>query len=95
MLIRTETGSTYEIDQQNKKIRRLHNLRGRQPTEHQGTDGEWKPYEEIVNLKVGSSLVVVWSYIPNEWANVPALQTSPVVEILEDQNSANVAAALN
>ena len=54
----TESGSLYELDTTNKKIRRLNGLND--PTTRNGSDGEWKVYEDILNVKLGSSVVIVW-----------------------------------
>lgn len=48
--------STYEIDFQNQRIRRVQGINP--PTDHFDPDGEWKDYEEI--FAFNDRLVVAW-----------------------------------
>lgn len=59
MLFITETGSTYEVDQADKRIRRLSGVDN--PTPRVGKDGEWRSYESITGLEVGSQAIILWS----------------------------------
>lgn len=59
-LIRTESGSTYEHDPKEKRIRRLEGEL--QPTPRQGSDGEWKLYGELVGPEVGKSMGIIWRF---------------------------------
>lgn len=59
MIFRTETNSRYEIDLVTRKMRRLVGFN--EPTANQGADGEWKSYERISEIKLGSPVVIVWS----------------------------------
>jgi hypothetical protein len=70
----TRSGSLYQIDVANKKIRRLEGKANATP--HQGADGEWKSYEAIgsptemlssapaeedkVKLAIGEGALIVW-----------------------------------
>jgi hypothetical protein len=58
MKFETVSGSTYEVDQEAKRIRRLSGTRPAQP--RQGNDGEWKDYEALSPIEVGSCLVIAW-----------------------------------
>lgn len=52
----TETGSLYEVNYDEKKIRRVTGTHD--PTNHQGKDGEWKDFLEV-NTDYGY-LEVIW-----------------------------------
>ena len=56
--------STYELDQKKKRMRRIKGITA--PTPNQGTDGEWKPYEEISPVEVGVSPLVWWNKHDNK-----------------------------
>jgi len=58
--IKTESGSTYELDLENSKIRRLSGTH--EPTARQGQDGQWRSYLDITEPEVGPSLFICWSY---------------------------------
>lgn len=42
MLVTTETGSIYELDTENRRVRRM--MGSEEPTPREGIDGAWKPY---------------------------------------------------
>jgi len=99
----TESGSVYQIDTANKKIRRLSGKND--PTPRQGADGEYKSYEgfgsleEIVagnegKLTVGHSAIIVWvqsEHEPlSEYGGTKTTFTSPIVEIIEDTDEKQV-----
>lgn len=67
IVFKTETGSTYQVDHEVKRIRRLHNTKGLAPTERQGQDGEWKSYVDISLAMTGLRVSIVWKYdeVPN------------------------------
>lgn len=58
MKFKTESGSEYEVNADDKKIRRLFGKV--KPTDRQGADGEWKKYEDISDIVVGRSVIVVY-----------------------------------
>jgi len=58
VVFETITGSTYEVDEIEKKIRRVSGKRPAQP--RQGEDGEWKPYEATTEIAVGRHVVIQW-----------------------------------
>ena len=83
MKIVTETGSTYEIDVANKRIRRLTGKGN--PTPRVGKDGKWREYNSIGPVKEGLRLAIVWSDQLGSLGAVPGALpgtvTSPIVEI--------------
>ena len=71
--------STYEVDEANKKIRRLE---GKNPPRNsQGTDGEWKSYEYLF-LEKGASAFIQWEP-QDDLFRVMGTRTSTVLEIIE------------
>jgi hypothetical protein len=69
--------SSYEVDLERKRIRRLsgHN----RPTPRQGQDGVWKDFQRISELSVGAGVLIVWS----EEGTIPSTFTSPIVKVIE------------
>ena len=86
MIFTTFTKSIYEIDRDNKRIRRL---TGAKPaTERQG-DGEWRPYQLVSLIEVGSEVFIEWpTPIPllegSPSEAVPMTITSSVISIVEE-----------
>lgn len=88
----TQSGSVYEVDADNKKLRRL---TGRtDPTPRLGKDGEWRQYSEIVPdpIEKGKQVLIVWGedvvLLPDtvvEEGEQPLkiTMTSPVVEVFD------------
>lgn len=58
MLFQTVNGSSYEVDQENKKIRRLSGSSN--PTNRQGKDGDWKTFFNISPIVEGKGVVIFW-----------------------------------
>ena len=61
MVIHTETGSIYEINEKEKKIRRITGEGN--PTERVGKDGSWKDYLNIDILDTMSGdkqMLIIW-----------------------------------
>lgn len=56
----TESGSSYELDEANRRIRRLSGKRP--PHRSQPPDGEWKSYIAISTVHVGRRLAVSWEF---------------------------------
>lgn len=55
---KTETGSYYELDTENRRVRRL---LGNEPgTARQAPDGEWQTYHAINNIRLGCSVLFIW-----------------------------------
>ncbi len=85
MVFKTETGSTYEVDKANNRIRRVSGYT--QHTKRFDPQGEWRPYKELGDVEVGAC-VVVWGddVEPLVRGSNPAAKTtitSPVIEIVE------------
>jgi len=70
MKFTTVSGSSYEIDLKEKKVRRLNGRIDPQP--RQGKDGEWKKYLEVLGPTVGRPVVIFWD--PKD---VPRFPDSP------------------
>lgn len=66
--------STYEVDEDNKQIRRL--TSSHEPTPRQGEDGQWKPYADIFPEDTG--MLIVWEYVDGI---AKSTLTSPLVLI--------------
>lgn len=81
----TKSGSLYEVDAIEKKIRRVSNTNNSQPTDRQ-TDS-WKEYSNITDIVVGQSVLICWDknttpiFDGSPDHAVPSTMTSPVVEI--------------
>lgn len=58
MLYETQSGSIYEVDEANKKIRRLSGVNS--PTPYVGKDGDWKEYHDLNINVVTGGLSIVW-----------------------------------
>ncbi len=60
MIFHTVSGSTYEVDKLEKKIRRLNGVTD--PTPRMGEDGKWRNYLKLYPepLQVGESALIVW-----------------------------------
>lgn len=82
----TETGSIYQIDTANKKIRRLS---GTRPATSRIGENEWKKYLSIADLSLDRSAIIVWGddVTPLDPDSILALKTtitSKIVSIEED-----------
>lgn len=75
MIFYTISGSVYELDSENKQIRRM--VGKENPTPRQGTDGEWKKFSNCTEVRVGESCLI-------QWENEKATVTSVVATILND-----------
>jgi hypothetical protein len=87
MIFYTESQSAYEVDLQNKRVRRLRGAAD--PTPRQGKDGEWKEYTDISPIVVGLSVAIFWappSKISEKVYYVPATETNLVKYISSDEN---------
>jgi hypothetical protein len=89
MMFRTVSGSTYEVDSEAKKIRRVNNSNDKVATERQGNN-EWKGYMSLSPIKVGVGVFIAWDpdktpLLPNSpfSIGVPGTLTSDVVEVIE------------
>lgn len=75
MIFYTISGSIYELDINNKQIRRMEGKED--PTPRQGTGGEWKKFTTCSEVLVGQSLLI-------HWENEKATVTSVIATILSD-----------
>lgn len=87
MTIKFETlsGSLYEVDDENRMVRRLIGVKD--PTPRQGEDGEWKRFENRTPILENHGVAFVWSW-DNE-SFVPTARstiTSPIKRILDDES---------
>jgi len=79
LIFKTATGSLYEIDQENKKFRRLSGILD--PTLRVGKDGAWKEYRSLLPdvPTIDSVLMIVWRVTDDgTWQTTV---TSPIEEI--------------
>lgn len=60
MIVKTESGSIYEVDLRNKKIRRLHGESDATP--RMGKDFEWKVYDTLF-VESGGPMMVIWDWV--------------------------------
>ncbi len=84
MTFTTQSGSTYELDVERKRVRRLSGARAPEP--RLGTDGGWRSYKDVSDVRRGACVFITWpegtplhAGSPS-WA-VPSTITSPVVEV--------------
>lgn len=89
MIVKTETGSRYEVDSVKKQIRRLSGKND--PTPRIG-NAEWRPYNDISDIEVGCQVLIVWTddvelleetkaMLEDGEHAVPTTLTSRIVEI--------------
>lgn len=82
MIFKTVTDSLYEVDRENSRIRRV--TGNREPTKRQGSDGEWREYENITDVGVGGPVLIHWKHAqPVVAGALPCTLTSPVKEIID------------
>jgi hypothetical protein len=79
MIFKT-ANSMYEIDSANNRLRRLNGANN--PTNNQGSDGEWKHFESISPITLGDPVMVVWHY-DDEESIIRRTQITSVLEILK------------
>ncbi len=84
MIFRTQSNSVYEVDFDNKMVRRINGVN--EPTARQGKDGEWRKYIDIV-LKENSPCYIFWEAKDtplkedSDKSSLPTTVTSIVKEI--------------
>jgi hypothetical protein len=78
MIFYTESGSIYELDKPNNRIRRLEGVVN--PTPRQGPDGEWKTFEHCSPVRKGKGVLI-------QWEGVRSTLTSPVKTIAIPSNA--------
>ncbi len=74
--VHTESGSTYEIDPENNRARRLGNTGGSLPTQRFGEDEQWNPYKYLARMAWpdGKVSLVFW------WDTTGYTRTSPMLD---------------
>ena len=70
---RTASGSTYEVDEERRLIRRVSGTHP--PTENQGEDGHWQFYHAVTVTPTGCLLIA--------WHGTKGTLTSRIVETVE------------
>ena len=81
MKFKTVTGSLYEIDLPNNRVRRLTGTKA--VTNHQNDDGDWQDYLEVSEVKVGVGVFITWRYDIVEGDTIARnTLTSDVAEII-------------
>lgn len=84
---KTASGSLYEVDEDNKCVRRILNEAYIDATDRQGNN-EWRRYNFISDIMVGHHVLIFWDkqttpLLTQSIKNAtPATETSRVVEIL-------------
>jgi hypothetical protein len=87
----TETGSVYEVDTENKAIRRLKGKHD--PTTRQGKDSEWRSYISITPISKGRRCIIFWNsdttplFPESNGFGTPVTMTSQIVDIIENSNA--------
>lgn len=67
----TESGSIYEVNVEQKQIRRVTNMNGSEATGRQGNN-EWRTYDQLSEIVVGHPVAICWSK-----ATTPLMPGSP------------------
>lgn len=73
MIVKTASGSIYEIDRGAHMVRRV--LKAKNSEAARPGEGEWRQYIGISEPTVGFSLRIIWNH------KLEGTETSPVVEI--------------
>jgi hypothetical protein len=88
LVIETRSGSLYELDTEQKRVRRV--LGQGAPKPRIGEDGQWKTYADIVGPYLGERLLIFWDAKDTPLfegsdpeAASPTTITSAVVDIRE------------
>lgn len=77
----TESGSIYEIDHTERKVRRVS---GKGPgTPRVGTDGSWRTFMDLNQPTVGNAVLIQWRLNPDSGALETTL-TSAVQRVWEE-----------
>lgn len=83
MIIKTESGSAYEVDPAARQARRLS---GRKESTSRMPDGAWRTFLTASEPTIGLPMFFAWADetvgVPAAPGHIPVTQTSRVVEIL-------------
>jgi hypothetical protein len=82
ILLKTTTGSLYEIDKPNNRIRRVSGEKP--PTPRMAADGTWRTYQALSPLQVGAQVLIVWEFYEDAGGELHTQNTltSPVTHIV-------------
>lgn len=83
MIFKTEN-STYEVDHELKKIRRLYGVDD--PTNRQGKDAEWREFNKISPVVIGDPVLIIWETSADGMA-LKATQTSAIKDIIDSKEA--------
>jgi hypothetical protein len=76
MILRTETGSMYEVDMRAKRVRRLS---GKRPTtEWRAEDGEWMSALKVI-FTLDQRMVFIWQVSDEQ---IQSTMTTQIIEVL-------------
>jgi len=81
MIFKTEN-STYEVDEDAKKIRRLYGAGD--PTNRQGKDAEWREFSKISSVTIGDPVLIIWE-VSSDGMALKATQTSFITSIIDSK----------
>ena len=84
----TKSGSVYQIDQNNLKIRRVSGLLP--TTNRQGKNGEWKIFIDCSPVEKGKPVIIIWSYDLTDNGLVARTTATSVVESKENDISKKI-----
>ena len=81
--VRTESGSVYDVDLEEGRIRRVHGRHG--PTDMQPQDGIWRRFDGLEGPDPGQPMVVYWATEAAAGAKKTSLgfRTTIVLEVRE------------
>lgn len=85
----TESGSVYEVDILERRVRRLTGLNA--PTPRVGKDGEWKTFTLVSSITPGAPVLFVWRFDEgpdqtSQWARSTVTSRVQVVTAVENAN---------
>lgn len=86
MIFHTLSGSTYEVDHENKRCRRVEG-KPNADMPRMGPDGEWREYKQISGILRGCPVLIEWNMdcVPPPAPGLrPGTQTSPVISLLPE-----------
>jgi hypothetical protein len=83
MIFKTEN-STYEVDHESKKIRRLYGAED--PTIRQGKDAEWREFTKISPVIIGDPVFIIWE-VNDTGMTLKATRTSIIKDIINSKEA--------
>lgn len=70
-VFQTESGSTYELDREQRCLRRIEGMTD--PTPRVGKDGDWRLFQDVSAIVEGAHVVIVWA-----WDLRPGTENDPL-----------------